>query len=127
MLQKVIIARKNGYAHDALAGYAMMNISRCKVYDDELDDARESIGKALDFIRDSGVKVIFLEAQLQHASVLLAEGQLEDARNLCENTRKEIKAQGAPGCWRWGLTGCWLKFSPGKGRLNWQSRKSIKV
>jgi len=95
LFEKVITAHKNGYAHDALAGYAMMNISRCKVYEDELDDARDAIEKALDFIRDSGVKVIYLEAQLQHASVLLAEGQLEEAGSLCETTRKEIKAQGA--------------------------------
>ena len=95
LFEKVIIAHRKGYAPAALAGYALMNISRCKVYEGALEDARESIGKALELIRDSGVKVIFLEAQLQHATILLAEGQLEDARSLCENARKEIKAQGA--------------------------------
>ena len=95
LFEKVIVAHKKGYAHDALAGYAMMNISRCKVYEDKLDDARDAIGKALGLIEKSGVKVIYLEAQLQHASVLLAEGQLEEARSLCENTRKQIEAQGA--------------------------------
>ena len=65
LFERVITAHKNGYAHDALAGYAMMNISRCKVYEGKLDDARDTIGKALDLIQKSGVKAIYLEAQLQ--------------------------------------------------------------
>lgn len=94
MFSKVIVAHEKGYAHNALAGYAMMNVSRCSLYSGDLDEASDTIGKALGLIEDAGVIAIYLEAQLQHASVLLAQEQLDDAGTLCEHTRQEIKDHG---------------------------------
>jgi len=93
-LSSVLQFMGSRYAHNALAGYAMMNISRCSLYSGELDEAIDTIGKALELIKDAGVIAVYLETQLQHASVLLAQGQLDDTGTLCENTRQEIKEHG---------------------------------
>lgn len=95
LFRKVIAAYKKGYAHEALAGYAMMNISRVNLYNNNLNGASDTIGKALELIQKAGVEMIYYEAQLQHAAVMLAQGQqLKEAGSLCETARQKIKALG---------------------------------
>lgn len=95
LFRKVIAAYKKGHAHEALAGYAMMNISRVNLYNNNLSGAGDTIEKALELIQKAGVEVIYYEAQLQHAAVILAQGkQLEEANSLCKKARQKIKALG---------------------------------
>ena len=94
LFDKVIVAHKNGYAPDALAGYALMNTSRYYLFKGNVDKAGNIIESALDLIRDSGLKTIYLETQLQQAIILLAQEQLEEALDLCSKIKDEIKSQG---------------------------------
>ena len=94
LFEKVINAHREGHAHDALAGYALMNISRCRLYSGNLDEAKNAINQGLSLIENAGVITIYLEAQLQKASVLLAHNNLKEAESLCNETILEIESQG---------------------------------
>ena len=89
-LNKVFEAHKQEHVHGALTGYALMNISRCRIILDELDKAETALEQGLALLKDSGVQGVYIEAELQKAELLYLQDKHERALTSCKRTMKKI-------------------------------------
>lgn len=89
-LNKVMDAHKHGIVHDALTGYALMNLCRCNIMLENHEAAENNIELGLALLKDSGVQGVLVEAELQKAELLYVQGKYKSAYGYGNKIMKKI-------------------------------------
>ncbi len=91
-LQEVVSAHQAGADLAAVAGLAHVNISRCRLAQDDLGAAEVYLRRGTRILSRLGAQGLLTEARLQLAELRLAQGRPQQARNLARRALTQARA-----------------------------------
>ena len=79
----------------ALVGFALVNLSRARLRRRELREAHQALDEGRSLLSHAQARGLLIEADIQGAKLLLADGQPEQAREACRQVLEDAKEAGA--------------------------------